>query len=80
MTIDAHTIATLLLGAVCALLGWLGRELWSAVQKLRDDLAKLEVKLGSDYVRYDRLQDVLKPILAQLDRIEDALINKVDKP
>jgi hypothetical protein len=80
VTIDVHTIMTLLLGGVCGLLGWLGRELWSAVQKLRDDLAKLEVKLGSDYVRYDRLQDVMKPVMTKLERIEDALMHKVDKP
>ena len=80
MTIDLHFIVTTGLGLVCALLGWLGREVWGAVQKLRADLSTLEVKLGTDYVRYDRLQDVMKPVMQKLDRIEDALSHKVDRP
>lgn len=80
MTFDAHFIVTTLLGIFCAILGWLGREIWGAVQKLRADLSTLEVKLGSDYVRYDRLQDVMKPVMQKLDRIEDALAHKADRP
>jgi len=80
VTIDVHTILTMLLGGVCGILGWFGRELWAAVQKLRSDLSALEVKIGSDYVRYDRLQDVMKPVMQKLDHIEDALTHKVDKP
>lgn len=80
MTIDIQSIATLALGGVCGLLGWLGRELWSAVSLLRSDLQALEVKLGTDYVRYDRLQDAMRPILEKLDRIQTALDHKADKP
>lgn len=61
-------------------LGWFARELWNAVQQLKTDLGKLEVRIGTDYVRYDRLQDAIKPIMTTLERIEDALSNKVDKP
>jgi hypothetical protein len=69
-----------LLGLVSAATGWFARELYSAVNKLREDLSKLEVRLGTDYVRYDRLQDALEPIVKTLDEIKKALIHKVDKP
>jgi hypothetical protein len=68
-----------LLAITSGVLGWFGRELWSAVQKLRGDLYALEVKIGNDYIRYDRLQDTLKPILNKLDRIEELLSQKADK-
>lgn len=80
MVIDVHTLLTAAIGLACGLLGWLGRELWQAVQMLRRDLAALEVRIGTDYVRYDRLQDALKPIVQRLDHIADALARKQDKP
>lgn len=61
-------------------LGWFARELYSAVQKLREDLGRLEIKIGTDYVRYDRLQDALKPIKDTLDEIKLAIARKADKP
>lgn len=77
MTVDQTLI--LLLGIVCGGLGWFGRELYSAVNKLKDDLSKLEVKIGTDYVRYDRLQDAMRPVMQKLERIEEVLTHKVDK-
>lgn len=62
-----------------SVLGWFARELWGAVQKLKEDLGRLEVRIGTDYVRYDRLQDALKPIVNTLERIEGALAGKADK-
>lgn len=60
-------------------LGWFARELWSAVQKMKEDLNRLEVRIGGEFVRYDRLQDALKPILDGLSEIKRALEHKVDK-
>lgn len=77
--LDPHTIFTTLLALFCGLLGWLGRELWQAVEALREDLSKLEIKIGTDYVRYDRLQDALKPVLDALADIRDRLDHKQDK-
>ena len=68
------------LAGVCALLGWLAREMWSAVKSLRSDLDTLRVHLADKYPSYDRMGDLMKPILAQLDRIENTLRQKVDKP
>lgn len=68
-----------LLALTSGVLGWLGNELWAAVQKLRTDLSALEVHIGKEYIRYDRLQDTLKPISSKLDQIEELLRHKADK-
>lgn len=78
MTLEQIFIAVI--GMACSILGWLARELYQAVQNLREDLSKLEVQIGKDYVRYDRLQDSLKPIMDGIHEIKQALKDKVDKP
>ena len=67
------------IGIACGCLGWFARELYQATQKLRQDLSDLEVRIGRDYVRYDRLQDALKPIVDGIHEIKEALKSKVDK-
>ncbi len=67
------------LGVVSALLGWFARELYAATQQLRKDLSALEVQITSDYVRYDRLQDAMKPIMDSLSEIKHTLASKADK-
>jgi hypothetical protein len=68
-----------LVGLACGILGWFARELYNATQALRKDLSALEVQIGRDYVRYDRLQDALKPVMDSLHEIKQALMQKVDK-
>lgn len=68
-----------LLGIACAALGWFARELYAATQALRRDLSALEVRISSDYIRYDRLQDALKPIMDSLQEIKQTLATKADK-
>jgi hypothetical protein len=68
------------LGMACTILGWFARELYAATQSLRQDLSALEIRIGSDYIRYDRLQDAMKPIMDSLADIKHALDKKADKP
>jgi cell division protein FtsB len=68
-----------LIGVACSVLGWFARELYQATQQLRKDLSALEVQIGTDYVRYDRLQDALHPIMNALKEIKETLKDKVDK-
>ena len=77
MTIEQAFI--FLIGLACAGTGWFANQLYQAVQKLKDELKLLEVRIGTDYVRYDRLQDAMKPILQSLEEIKQALGHKVDK-
>lgn len=80
MTIDLHSILTFLLGIVVSMLAWGFNELWKAMARLRTDLTSLEVKMSTDYVRYDRMQDVVEPIMAALNDIRSRLDHKADKP
>ena len=68
-----------LLGIACTVLGWFAREMYAAMQNLRKDLSTLEVQLTRDYVRYDRLQDALKPVMDSLLEIKHTLSGKADK-
>ena len=79
MELNLQQIVTGLLVVFSSVLGWFARELWQAVQALRKDLSALETKIGTDYVRYDRLQDALKPIMETLQHINSKLDHKVDK-
>jgi len=76
---NMEQVFLVLIGIACGILGWFARELYNATQSLRKDLSALEVKLSSDYVRYDRLQDAMKPIMDSLHEIKIALQSKVDK-
>lgn len=76
---EINQIAMWILGVACAVLGWFARELYTATQNLRRDLSALENRIGLDYVRYDRLQDAMKPILDSLTEIKYTLTGKADK-
>lgn len=78
MTIEQALLG--MLGLACSVIGWFARELYMAINKLKEDLGRLEIRIGTDYVRYDRLQDALKPIKDTLDDIKAALSHKADKP
>jgi hypothetical protein len=68
-----------IVGAVLALLGWLGRTLWDAVSNLKNDLKRIEVDLPSSYVKKTELDNRLDKIETILDKIFDRLEAKVDK-
>lgn len=77
MSVEQALLA--LIGTICGVLGWLARELWSAVQQLRKDMSALQVAISTDYVRYDRLKDALEPIVSTLEEIKRTLAGKADK-
>jgi cell fate (sporulation/competence/biofilm development) regulator YmcA (YheA/YmcA/DUF963 family) len=71
---DQQTI-NLILGACMAVAGWFARELWTAVQELKNDLSKLP----TIYVaRLDYKED-MREVKEMLGKIFDKLDNKVDK-
>lgn len=77
MTVEQIIMA--LLGLSCSALGWFARELYGATQSLRRDLSELQIQIGRDYIRYDRLQDALKPIMDSLHEIKQTQASKADK-
>jgi hypothetical protein len=76
---DYTQIALWTLSLACACFGWFARQVWGAVQALKDEMANLRVQISTDYVRYDRLQDAMKPILDSLQEIKHTLAGKADK-
>lgn len=68
-----------IVGTLLALLGWFGKTLWDAVQRLKEDLKNVEVDLPSTYVKKTELDNRLQKIETMLDKIFDRLDSKVDK-
>ena len=76
---EFHTILNLALGSLSAILGWFARELWAAVQALKDDLYKLREEIAKDYMPKDEFQTFKSELFSMLRRIEDKLEKKEDK-
>jgi predicted RNA-binding protein with EMAP domain len=76
---DTQYLINAALGATIGIAGWLGRQLWDAVQKMKDDIHRLEIDLPSHYIRRDEFAESLKELKEMLNKIFDRLDNKVDK-
>ena len=74
---DGSQIIMLALGVTCAILGWFARELYSATQALRKDLSSLEVRMSVEYVRYDRLQDAIKPLTEAIKEVKEQVSRRI---
>lgn len=68
-----------ILSLISLVFGWFARQLWSSIQDLKSELNILKVEIGTNYVRYDRLKDMMEPIMDALTEIKDTLKNKADK-
>ena len=76
---ENQTLINYLIAIGAAVLGWLWKTLWNAVERLKGDLKELEVKLPETYAmkididkRFDRLE-------AALERIYEKIDSKADK-
>jgi hypothetical protein len=76
---DYKDIFLVIMGTGLASFGWFARQIWQAVQELKGELNNLKVEIGTNYVRYDRLKDIMEPIMDALIEIKDALKGKADK-
>jgi chaperonin cofactor prefoldin len=74
-----QAIINLIIGAVLSVLGWFARQLWDAVQDLKQDVKQIEVDLPTHYVRKEDLESRLDRIEASLNRIFEKLDHKADK-
>jgi len=75
---DQSTI-NMLFASALGVAGWFARQLWEAVQRLKDDIHRIEADLPKSYVlktdldkRMDHIEDMFK-------RIYDKLDGKADK-
>lgn len=82
-----QNVFNIAIGIAGALGGWWMKAMWEAVkdlknadQELATQVSDLKVLVAGDYIRremFDRLSDA---IFAKLDRIENKLDHKADKP
>ena len=81
-----QTVVNWALAIAGALGGWWMNAMWGSLKDLRTDdkaLAErvnaIEVLVAGEYVKWDGLRDVMRPIAEQLLRIEQKLDSKADK-
>jgi len=80
---DTQTLINFALGALLALVGWLARQLWEAVERLKQNLHDIEVELPSNYVKREEFSESLKEIkdlCRQIfDKVDSLEKRKADK-
>lgn len=76
---ESQSLINVMLGIACAVIGWLARELWTAVKDLQADLVELSVELPKTYVTRDDYREDIKGIKEMLAKIFDKLEKKADK-
>jgi hypothetical protein len=75
---DLQQVFNVFIPIVCAVLGWFCRELWTAVQELKNDVAKLREDLPSKYVSKEDFNDRWNEVLKSLHRLEDKMDRVVE--
>jgi len=75
---DQSTI-NIVLSAALAAIGWFARQLWEAVQSLKNDIHRIEADLPKSYVLKDDLDKRMDHIESMFQRIYDKLDGKQDK-
>ena len=76
---DAQWIINGLLVMLGVIGGWFLRTLWASVQRLTNDLNKLEVHMAEHYVKRDDLKEAMREIKEMVSKIFDKLDGKADK-
>jgi hypothetical protein len=76
---DLNQIFIFALACIVGALGWFARVLYDATQSLKSDVNDLRVLIATEFVRYDRMQDAMKPIMDSLQEIKQTLSTKADK-
>jgi hypothetical protein len=76
---DSQEVINVIIAVGMSVGGWFARQMWEAVQNLKTDINKLEVKLPTEYVSKQEFNDRWIEVLSALRRIEDKIDTKVDK-
>jgi hypothetical protein len=76
---ELQIIINTLLPLVFIALGWFCKELWSAIQTLKNDLNSLKTHLAENYLHKDDFSSRWDEVLKAIHRIEDKLDKLKDK-
>jgi len=76
---EFQTLLNLILGSFTAALGWFAREMYAAVQSLKDDLYKFREEVAKEYIPKNEFNLFKEELFQALRRIEDKIEKKSDK-
>lgn len=79
MKMDAQFVINVLGGLFIGVIGWIARQLWDAVQRLKEDVQRIEVALPTNYVAKNEFVQAVKEMKEMLSKIFDKLDEKADK-
>ena len=74
-----QNLINLLIGVVGAIVGWVLKVVWNAIQELQQDMKDIEKELHTEYVSKNDFHTALDEIKQIVQRIFDKLDNKADK-
>ena len=84
---DSQTLINALIGGFSAAVAFILRVLWEGLRELQradvdlaSKVADIQLLVAGTYVKKDELDGVIKALFAKLDKIEDKLDKKVDRP
>lgn len=76
---EFQTVINIVIGTILSVTGWFARQLWDAVQKLKDDMKQLEIDLPTHYARKDELKERFDKLETMLNRLFEKIDGKADK-
>lgn len=84
---DSQTLINALIGGFSAAVAFILRVLWEGLRELQradvdlaSKVADIQLLVAGNYVKKDELDGIIKALFAKLDKIEDKLDKKVDRP
>jgi hypothetical protein len=79
MNVDYQTLYNVASAVCLMLIGWLGNQLWTAVEQQRKELSHLREELPKTYITKDDFKDGVDELKRLLIAIDSKLDRKVDK-
>ena len=79
MAVDGQFILNSLIMTAVAAVGWFARQIWDAVQELKQDVHEIEVDLPKNYVRQDQIESRLDKIDSRFDKLDSHIARLFEK-
>lgn len=76
---EFQTVINIVIGTILSVTGWFARQLWDAVQKLKEDMKQIEIDLPTNYARKDELKERFDKLESMLNRLFEKIDGKADK-
>lgn len=80
---DSQLLVNIGVGVVLAVGGWIGRELWGAMQAMRVDIQRIQIDLPTTYLRREEfaagLREIKEMIVGIYTKLDTMNERKADK-